>query len=81
MAEQISSVIIVKVRGTLGPRHDNLKSISMLNRRTTEKQECIEYDADPRHRELLLVQLDLASALGATTSFEKLGLTTPRWPF
>ena len=47
ITEQIPSVFIVKVRGTFGPRHDDLKSISMLNRGVrwvdgrTEDRECI----------------------------------------
>ena len=80
MTAQISSVFVVKVRGTLGPRHDDLKSIFLLNRvirwldGTTEKRECIEHDAVLRHREVLLVQLCLFSALGVNTPSEKVGV-------
>ena len=38
------------------------------------KRECIEFDADPRHEEVLLVQSGLFSAQGVTTPFEKVGV-------
>ena len=56
-------VVKVKVSGALVPRHDDSKTISMLNRvlcwvdGTAEKRECIEYEAEPRLREVLLLQL------------------------
>ena len=74
---QTSSVFIVNVRGSLGPRNDHLKSVSMLNHLirwvdgTTEKRENIECEADPRHREVLLVPLCLSSTRGPTPPLEK----------
>ena len=38
---------------------------------TTKRRESTEYAAGPWHREVLLVELGLYSALGATTPFEK----------
>ena len=80
MTTQISSDFIVKVRGTLGPRFDDLKSISMFNRvsrwvdGTPEKRECIQCDANPRDREVLLVQLGLSSVRGVVTPFEEVAV-------
>ena len=72
MMSQISSFFIIKATGILGQWHDDFKSISMIHRvvrwvyGTTKERECIEYDADPWHREVLLVELGLSSARGAT---------------
>ena len=63
--------------GILGPWRDDFKSISMIHRvvrwvdEATKQRECIEYDADPWHREVLLLELGLSSARGATTPFKK----------
>ena len=72
--KEISSFFIIKARGILGPWRDDFESISMIHRvvrwvdETTKRR---EYAAGPWHREVLLVELGLYSALGATTPFEK----------
>ena len=41
---------------------------------TTGNRECIEYDADPRDREVFLVQLGLSSARGVVIASEEVGV-------
>ena len=56
MTAQISSVVIIKVTGTLEPKHDDLKAAHAQScdlrcaNGTTAKRESIEYDAEPRHQ-------------------------------
>ena len=73
-----TSVVIVEVRGTLGSRHDDIKSITVSSRVicwvATEKPECIERNAASRRREELVVQLWLSATRGATTPLEKVGV-------
>lgn len=64
-SQALGEHLIVKVRGVLGPRPEcqDVQEISVLNRlirwvRTTSTEQ-IEYEADPRHVELLLRQLSL----------------------
>ena len=44
----------IKVRGMLGPGPRDDKEISILNRIVSWGNEGIEYEADPRHREIVL---------------------------
>jgi hypothetical protein len=46
----------VKVRARLGPEPDDDKEIVVLGRVVTWKDDCIEYQADPRHRSIVLEQ-------------------------
>ena len=77
MTAQINSIVFVKNRRILNVGSDDTKSISIFHREIrwtngmTEKSECIEFEADPRCLELLLMQLDLSSLRGLTTTFEK----------
>ena len=57
----------VKVRGLLGPDKDDDKSITILNRCVEWTPQGIRYEADPRHVEILISQLDLANAKAVTT--------------
>ncbi len=60
--------IKIKNRGTLGPDAEDLKEIICLNRiiRWTKDnetgKEMIEYEADPRHAEIMISQLGLEGA-------------------
>ena len=59
ISEQIGQTFIVKDRGTLGPRHWDKKVMTILHRvlrwvpHSDNGPERIEYEADPRHREVL----------------------------
>ena len=58
ISEQIGQHFIVKDRGTLGPRHWDKKVMTILHRvlrwvpHGDNGPERIEYEADPRHREI-----------------------------
>ena len=81
--EQIGQHFIVKDRGTLGPRHWDKKVMTILHRVLTwvhhsdNGPERIEYEADPRHREVLSLQLGLADGKtrSVTSPFEKIKIT------
>ena len=59
ISEKIGQTFIVKDRGTLGPRHWDKKVMTILHRvlrwvpHSDNGPERIEYEADPRHREVL----------------------------
>ena len=85
IADQIGKVFIVKNRGCLGPRHYDKKSMVILHRELRwidqgePGGERIEYEADPRHREVLLLQLGRNDqSRGVVTPFEKVALTPDR---
>ena len=65
VTDQLSTKFIVKDRGVLGPEPQDLKEITCLNRtirwrdRWASGGEAIEYEADPRHVQILLPQLNL----------------------
>ena len=67
-SQALGQHLIVKVRGTLGPRPEcrDVQELSVLNRLVrwvrTEGSEQVEYEPDPRHVELLLRQLGLEGA-------------------
>ena len=79
--EQIARHFIVKDRGTLGPRFDDKKTMVILHRiirwhdSGSPGGERIEYRADPRHREVLLTQLNMTKAKSVVTPFEKIPIT------
>ena len=81
----------IKVRGRLGPREDDEKSIRILNRIVTWTEEGIEYEADQRHVEIVAKDLQLKTqsrsvgtpaeknpALGKTEKLEPNGATKYR---
>ena len=80
ISEQIGQIFIVKDRGTLGPRHWDKKVMTILQRvlrwvlHSDTGPERIEYEADPRHREVLSLQLGLADGKtrSVTSPFEKI---------
>ena len=92
---ELAKGIKIKNRGTLGPDADDLKEIICLNRiiRWTQNEETgkemIEYEADPRHAEIMISQLGLegsrTKALAVTghkdTAAEAhLGMVAPKLP-
>jgi len=60
----LRTVFIVKDRGCLGPGKKHLHELTCLHRvfRWAEGSDAIEYEADPRHAELLIEQLNLKPA-------------------
>ena len=83
ISEQIGQTFIVKDRGTLGPRHWDKKVMTILHRvlrwvpHSDNGPERIEYEADPRHREVLSLQRGLADGKtrSVTSPFEKIKIT------
>ena len=83
ISEQMGQTFIVKDRGTLGPRHWDKKVMTILHRvlrwvpHSDNGPERIEYEADPRHREVLSLQLGLADGetRSVTSPFEKIKIT------
>jgi hypothetical protein len=74
LKEALAGSLIIKDRGTLGPRAKDLKEIVILHRllrwraQDHNQRERIEYQADPRHAEMLLLQLQLnGQGRGITT--------------
>ena len=75
ISDQIGQHFIVKDRGTLGPRHWD--KILRWVPHGDNGPERIEYEADPRHREVLSLQLGLADGKtrSVTSPFEKIKIT------
>eukprot|EP00973_Karenia_brevis_P023647 3258068-Karenia_brevis.AAC.1 len=44
----------IKVRAVLGPEEKDEKEVTILGRLLRWTDECIEYEADPKHRTLIL---------------------------
>jgi hypothetical protein len=59
MEDQLAKSLIMKCRGTLGPYKHHLHEIRVLNRLVTwnRQKDQIEWEADPRHLEVLRTQL------------------------
>ena len=80
LRRHVSQTLIVKERGTLGPRATDLKEITILHRTVRwldaigGHDTCIEYCADPGHAEVLMHQCGLGSksAKGVVTPAEKI---------
>ena len=58
----------MKFRGRLGPEEKDDKSIRILNRVITWKEEGIEYEADQRHAEIIVNSLGLEKEAKAVRS-------------
>ena len=54
IAEKMKEWFEVKVRGLLGPEEDDDKEVTILGRVVKWKEWGIEYQADPRHRQLIM---------------------------
>ena len=57
----------IKVRGILGPEVSDDKSIRILNRCVEWRKGCIAYEADPRHAELVVRDLELTGGNSVVT--------------
>ena len=55
----------------LGPGKQHVKEVRMLNRIIRWTKEGLEYEADPRHVEIMIDQLDLKNAKPAVTPGSK----------
>ena len=62
----------IALRGRLGPEKKDLKSITILNRCVEWKTDGIYYEADPRHSEIIISQLELTGSKGAATPGQKM---------
>ena len=60
------------VGGRLGPGPNDAKEVSVLNRIIRWTAKGIEYEADPRQVEKLLVEIELEGANGAATPGQKI---------
>ena len=54
IAEAMKQFWLIKVRATLGPEPSDDKEVSILNRVVRWTEDCLLYEADPRHVEKLL---------------------------
>ncbi len=69
-ADALNKHLIVKVRGVLGGGDNDLKEITLLNRivrwgATQNGTSFLEWEADPRHAEIIIKQLGLNGAMKA----------------
>ena len=62
MKDQLMTRYNIKLSATLGPEQHDDKSVRILNRIVTWTENSLEYEADQRHAELILQELDLCSA-------------------
>ena len=58
IAENMQMFWIINVRATLGPDASEDKEVSILNRVVRWTEDCLLYEADPRHVEKLLREVD-----------------------
>ena len=63
----LQKVWLVKVRATLGPEPTDDKEVSILNRVVRWCDDCLLYEADPRHVEQLLRDAGLEDCKPLTT--------------
>ena len=57
----------VKMRGRLGGGEGDVKSIRILNRIVTWKNDCVEYEPDQRHAEIIIKQMGLQNGKAVST--------------
>ena len=67
VAEDLRKVWIAKTRATLGPEAGDDKEVSILNRVVRWCEDCLLYEADPRHVEKLLKEAGLENCKSVTT--------------
>ena len=67
VAEDLRKVWIIQVRATLDPEPGDDKEVSILYRIVRWCDDCLLYEADPRHVEKLLREAGLASCKSVTT--------------
>ena len=80
VAEALKKVWLVKVRATLGPEASDDEEVSTLNRIVRWSEDCLLYEADPRHVEKLLKEAGLEDCKSLNTPGAK-ELTNPDDPF
>ena len=64
IAEVFRSKYKTKVRGIIGPDAHDMKAITILNRIVEWTDDGIQYEADPRHVDLVIAELKLEAAKG-----------------
>jgi hypothetical protein len=81
VADDLRKVWIIKVRAMLGPEPGDDKEVSILNRIVRWCDDCLLYEADPRHVEKLLREAGLESckAMGTPGIKEATELTSSAW--
>ena len=57
----------IKDSGIMGPDPDDIKQVRVLNRLVTWHSDRLEYEADPRHAEIIIAELALQSAKPVST--------------
>ena len=74
IAEEMRQFWIIKVRAVLGPEASDDKKVSILNRVLRWTEDCLLYEADPRHVEKLLREADMGSCNGVIHAWSEGGL-------
>ena len=59
LSENLKRHFDLKVKATLGPDPHDDKHVRILNRLITYDEEGVKYEADPRHAEMVIQQLNL----------------------
>ena len=67
VADDLRKVWIIKVRATLGPEPSDDKEVSILDRVARWCDDCLLYEADPRHVEKLSKETRLETCLGSAS--------------
>ena len=79
VAEALKKVWLVKVRAMLGPEANDDKEVSILNRVVRWCEDCLLYEADPRHVEKLLKEAGLEDCKSLNTPGAKDPSDTTAW--
>ncbi len=66
VANQLAEKYTIKLRGVLGPNTE-LNEITVLNRIIRWTRQGLEYEADPRHAEIIVNELGLGMSKGIST--------------
>ena len=67
MSAELAKQLSISDRGILGPDKHDLKEIRILNRIVSWENDCIRFEADQRHPEILINALKLEGANGVST--------------
>ena len=57
----------IKDSGIMGPGEDDIKEVRVLNRLISWREDCIEYEADPRHVQIIAETMGIGNAKPVTT--------------
>ena len=74
VAEVFQNKYKTKVRGVLGPGLHDMKAITILNRIVEWTDARIQYEADPRHVDLIIEELGLENANGSDVTGSKVDI-------